>query len=620
MASLKECQFMCGIIGYVGKKKVLPILLNGLSHLEYRGYDSAGVACLGNNGTGLVVIKEKGKLQALQNRTSSMDLSAFTGVGHTRWATHGEPSQQNAHPHTDCRKEFALVHNGIVENYESIRRELTEKGHKFTSQTDTEVLVHLIEEYNRGNIPQAIRRAVKKTRGYFAFVLISTKNPGKLFAFKRSNPLVVGLGKDENFVASDVPALLPYTRKVIYLEDDEYAVIEKEKVRIFSLNGTAVKRKTLRIEWSVSEAQKKGFSHFMLKEIYEQPHVISESIRRHFSTSGDIYFDSFTSKIDQMLKKIKKVFIVSCGTAYHAGLVGRYMIEQYAKIPTEVQVSSEFRYNDPIVSQGDVVILITQSGETADTLAALREAKKKGATIVAIVNVVGSTIAREADVVIYTHAGPEIGVASTKAYTAQLITLVFFSFYLAKLRNTLSPKELSAFKPSVRKLPKQIGEILKFASAVEKCANKYYRKKNFLYLARGYNYPNALEGALKLKEISYAHAHGYPAGEMKHGPIALIDKELPVICIAPQSKTYEKMISNIEEIRARGGIVVTIGTTGDMALKKLSSDFLPIPLTTELLSPILTVIPLQIFAYWVAVLNGRDVDQPRNLAKSVTVE
>lgn len=620
MGSLKECQIMCGIVGYVGEKKALPILLTGLSHLEYRGYDSAGVACLGTNGAGLTVIKEKGKLQALQDRTKTMDLCAYTGVGHTRWATHGEPSQQNAHPHTDCRKEFALVHNGIVENYESIRRTLTQKGHKFTSQTDTEVLVHLIEEYNHGDIPQAIRRAVKEARGYFAFVLISTKDPGRLFVFKRSNPLVVGLGKDENFVASDVPALLPYTREVIYLDDDQYGIVDKNNVEIFSLNGKAVKSKSSRIEWSVAEAQKKGFPHFMLKEIYEQPHVISESIRRHISALGDIYFDSFDSKVDRLLGKIKKVFIVSCGTAYHAGLVGRYMLEQYARIPTEVRVSSEFRYNDPIVGKGDIVILITQSGETADTLAALREAKKKRATTVAVVNVVGSTIAREADVVIHTHAGPEIGVASTKAYTAQLITLAFFSLYLAKLKKTLPKKEFSEFKSVVRKLPKQIGEILKFSFPIEKCAKKHYRRKNFLYLARGYNYPNALEGALKLKEISYAHAHGYPAGEMKHGPIALIDKELPVICIAPQAKTYEKMISNIEEIRARGGIVITIGTAGDTTLKRLSTDFLTVPSTIELLSPILTVIPLQIFAYWVAVLNGRDVDQPRNLAKSVTVE
>ena len=612
---------MCGIVGYVGEKKALPILLKGLSSLEYRGYDSAGIACLDNAGSELVVLKEKGKLEALRGKVASADLQGSTGIGHTRWATHGEPSRSNAHPHTDCRNQYALVHNGIVENYESLRSRLIRKGHRFRSQTDTEVLVHLIEEYDKGNILQAIRCAIKKVRGYFAFVLISTREPEKLFVFKRSNPLVVGLGKGENFVASDVPALLPYTREVLYLEDDEYAVIEKEKVAIFSLNGHApLKRKPSRIEWSVAEAEKKGFPHFMLKEIHEQPHVVAEAIRQHVNASNRIRFDSFDARADRLLTKIRKIFVVSCGTAYHAGLVARYMIEEYARVPTEVQVSSEFRYSDPIVSKDDVVILITQSGETADTLAALREAKSKGALTVAIVNVVGSTIAREADLVIYTHAGPEIGVASTKAYSAQLITLVFFSLYLAKLRKNISQKKLKELVEAIRKLPRQLEKTLNLARGMRKSALKHRHRKNFLYLARGYNYPNALEGALKLKEVSYAHAHGYAAGEMKHGPIALIDRELPVICIAPHSKTHEKMISNMEEIRAREGIVIAIGTEGDRVLKGLSSDFFPIPSTPEILSPILTAIPLQLFAYYVAALNGRDVDQPRNLAKSVTVE
>ena len=612
---------MCGIVGYVGEQEALPVLLEGLSHLEYRGYDSAGIACLNGSGRALFLVKEKGKLQVLRDKIAHLRSPSSIGIGHTRWATHGEPSRINAHPHTDCQSRFALVHNGIVENYESLRRELTQKGHHFRSQTDTEVLVHLIEKYDRGDTLQALRRALQDTRGYFSFVLISTREPDKLFVFKRSNPLVIGLGRGENFVASDVPALLPYTRDVLFLEDDEYAVIQRNEVEIFSLKSQGpLKRKSSRIEWTVAEAQKSGFPHYMLKEIHEQPRVIEETTTRHIDARGRLYFDTFGPAMDRQLKNIRKIFVVSCGTAYHAGLVSRYMLESYARIPTEVQASSEFRYSDPIINKGDVVLLITQSGETADTLAALREAKGKGALTVAIVNVVGSTIAREADLVIYTHAGPEIGVASTKAYSAQLTTLVLFTLYLAKLRKTISEKESKILIQRIRKLSGQAKKVLKLEPAIQRCSRKHRRKKNFLYLGRGYNYPNALEGALKLKEITYAHAHGYPAGEMKHGPIALIDRELPVICLAPQSKTYEKMISNIEEIRARQGIVITIGTEDDRTLQKLSSDFFPIPKCPEALSPILTVIPLQLFAYQVAVLNGRDVDQPRNLAKSVTVE
>ncbi len=612
---------MCGIIGYIGEKNALPILMNGLSRLEYRGYDSAGVACLGTNRSGLWVAKEKGKLEVLREKVAPIGLLSSLGIGHTRWATHGEPSQANAHPHTDCRNQLALVHNGIIENYESLRRELAQKGHRFRSQTDTEVLVHLIEEYNHGDIPQALRRAVKEARGYFAFVLMSAQDPERLFVFKRSNPLVLGVGEGENFVASDVSALLPYTRQVIFLEDDEYAVIQKREIQLFSLkNHAPLKRKASVIDWSVDQAQKKGFPHYMLKEIHEQPQVIAGTIARHLDQKGKLRFPSFGPAVDRRLARIRKIFVVSCGTAYHAGLVSRYMIEEYARIPTEVQVSSEFRYSDPILTQGDVVVLITQSGETADTLAALREAKAKGALTVALVNVLGSTIAREADLVIYTHAGPEIGVASTKAYSAQLTTLVLFALYLAELRKKISEKELRGAVRQIRKLPQQAEKTLKLDRLIQKSARKHYRSRNFLYLGRGYNYPNALEGALKLKEITYAHAHGYPAGEMKHGPIALIDRELPVICLAPQSKTYEKMISNIEEIRAREGVVIAIGTEGDSRLKGLSSDFFPTPKCPELLSPLLTIIPLQFFAYHVATLNGRDVDQPRNLAKSVTVE
>lgn len=611
---------MCGIVGYVGQRKALPILIDSLSHLEYRGYDSAGIACLNENGSGLFIVKEKGKLQVLRDKIGSLNLPSSIGLGHTRWATHGAPSRANAHPHTDCRNELALVHNGIIENYESLRQALLKKGHRFRSQTDTEVLVHLIEEYDRGDILKALRRALKEVRGYFAFVLLAQKEPGKLFVFKRSNPLVIGLGKGENFIASDVPALLPYTRDVLFLEDDEYAVLQKEKVDLFSLkNHKPLKRKVSRIEWSVSEAEKGGFPHYMLKEIYEQPKVV-ETILKIRLQKGEIAFDSLDSKIDRKLKAIEKIHLVSCGTAYHAGLIGNYMLGEYVRLPIEASVSSEFRYEDPVVGKEDLVILITQSGETADTLAALREAKAKKAFTLALVNVVGSTIAREADSVIYTHAGPEIGVASTKAYSAQLTTLLLFSLYLACLRRRVKKAKLQELICQIEKLPHQVEKALKLEPLIRACARKHYPRKNFLYLGRGYNYPTALEGALKLKEITYAHAHGYPAGEMKHGPIALIDRALPVICLAPQSKTYEKMISNIEEIRAREGIVIAIGTEGDLVLPRLAANFFPIPKCPEILSPVLTVIPLQLFAYHIAALNGRDVDQPRNLAKSVTVE
>jgi len=615
---------MCGIVGYIGDRKALPILLDGLSRLEYRGYDSAGIACLDRETSGLVVVKEKGKLDALKEKLGRINLSSSIGVGHTRWATHGVPSRDNAHPHTDCRNQLVLVHNGIIENYESLRQKLTKKGHRFRSQTDTEVLVHLIEEYDRGNVAEAIQRALKETRGYFAFVLLSTREPDKLFVFKRSNPLVIGIGRGENFVASDVPALLPYTREILFLEDDEWAVIQKRGVEIFSLkNHLPIRRKVSRIDWSVSEAQKGGFPHYMLKEIYEQPRVV-ETILDSRIQRGKIVFDGIHSPIQKKLKRIRKIHFVSCGTAYHAGLVGNYMMGECLRLPVEATVSSEFRYEDPAVDKEDLVILITQSGETADTLAALREARRRGALTLAIVNVVGSTIAREADCVIYTHAGPEIGVASTKAYLAQLMAIALFSIYLGEMhpkkKKELTPIRIKKLLSEISRLPGQIEETLKQEKMIRKCAKELHRHRNFLYLGRGYNFPNALEGALKLKEISYAHAHGYPAGEMKHGPIALIDSQQPVFCICPSSRTYEKMVSNIEEIRARQGIVLSIATEGDRLIPHLSHTTFSVPRTEEMVSPILTAVPLQLFAYHMAVLNGRDVDQPRNLAKSVTVE
>ncbi|MBI4358765.1 MAG: glutamine--fructose-6-phosphate transaminase (isomerizing) [Candidatus Omnitrophica bacterium] len=612
---------MCGIVGYVGEREAVPVLIKGLEHLEYRGYDSAGIACLSHDRSKFFMIKEKGKLAELKAQLNGVPPQMRLGIGHTRWATHGEPSKINAHPHLGRDSRIALVHNGIVENYAELKSELERKGHRFKSKTDTEVAAHLIEYYYRGDLCEALRKAVRRMKGFFAFVAISHDEPNRLFACKRSNPLVIGVGHNEHFVASDVSALLPYTKRVIYLDDDELVELTPDSVRVTQLQkGTKIQKKVSEINWNVEQAQKGGFPHFMLKEIYEQPRVLSETILERIDDKGNIHFELLPKSTVKKLQKIKKIHIVSCGTAYHAGLVANYMMGKYVRLPIEATVSSEFRYEDPIVGPGDLVVLITQSGETADTLAALRLAKEKKALTLAIVNVVGSTIAREADLVIYTQAGPEIGVASTKAYIAQLGTLALFTFYLARLRKTIASQEYRELIGEFRKLPKSAEQVLKQVDDIDRCARKHFHRKNFLYLGRGYNYPTALEGALKLKEISYAHAHGYAAGEMKHGPIALIDEEQLVICIAPQSKTYDKMISNIEEIKARNGLVMAIGTYGSKALSKLADYLFLIPNTPEIFSPILSVITLQVFAYKIAVLNHRDVDQPRNLAKSVTVE
>lgn len=613
---------MCGIVGYVGPKKSFPVLISSLERLEYRGYDSSGVATVLKKGNeaSLFVLKEKGKLAELKKTLAAGQECGNIGIGHTRWATHGEPSRRNAHPHQAHSRQFAVVHNGIIENYEEIRKELSSKGFRFASDTDTEVLVHLVEYYYKKDVFQAFTQAVSRLQGFFAFALVSTYEPDTIFVFKRSNPLVIGVGKGENFIASDVPAILPYTRRVIYLEDNQIARITKNTVDLFALDGkTKPRKKTSTINWSVEQAAKGGFQHFMLKEIYEQPQSV-EATLNHRIRGNKIYFEGLNKKIAAKLKQVKKVHLVSCGTAYHAGLVGSYMISEMARIPSVVTVSSEFRYGDPLLGPEDLVIVITQSGETADTLAALREAKAKKAAVIAVVNVVGSTIAREADFVIYTHAGPEIGVASTKAYVAQLAVLALFSLFLGNLRAALPAAKYQIMLKQLRRLPGLIKKTLNQDKKVKACARILFRKKNFLYLGRGYNFPNALEGALKLKEITYAHAHGYPAGEMKHGPIALIDSQQPVICLSPQSKTYEKMVSNIEEIKARKGIIINITSEGNLPAAKLAKYVFTIPRVEEFISPVLTVIPLQLFAYYVAALNNRDVDQPRNLAKSVTVE
>lgn len=616
---------MCGIVGYVGPREAIPVLIKGLEHLEYRGYDSAGIACLNSKNSQFFVVKEKGKLSELKSRLNGVPTSIHLGVGHTRWATHGEPSRTNAHPHLGQDGRIALVHNGIIENYAELKAELERKGYSFKSQTDTEIAAHLVEYYYRGDFREALRRALERMRGFFAFVVASRDEPDRLLACKRSNPLVLGVGRNENFVASDISALLPYTNRVVYLEDDELAELTPRSIQISSLqNGRRIRKSVSKVDWNVEKAQKGGYAHFMLKEIYEQPEVVRSTLEARVK-KGKIHFDSLSPKIVRWLKQIDRVHFVSCGTAYHAALVGNYMLGECVRLPAEATVSSEFRYEDPVVGKNDLVILITQSGETADTLAALREAKQKGALTLAIVNVVGSTIAREADTVIYTHAGPEIGVASTKAYLAQLTVIALFAIFLGQIhpkrKKDFTPAKVKHLLRQLSKLPAQVKETLKAASVIKSCARAIRHQKNFLYLGRGYNFPNALEGALKLKEITYAHAHGYAAGEMKHGPIALVDSSQPVICLCPStSKTYEKMVSNIEEIKARQGIIISVATEGDEHVAQLSQYTFFVPETDEMLSPILTVIPLQLFAYQVAVMNQRDVDQPRNLAKSVTVE
>jgi glucosamine--fructose-6-phosphate aminotransferase (isomerizing) len=550
-----------------------------------------------------------------------MILHTQIGIGHTRWATHGEPFRENAHPHSECGKRIALVHNGIIENYAELKAWLQKRGHRFSSQTDTEVASHLIEEYYRGSIEKAFRKALNDLKGFFSFLLISSHDPEKLYLFKRSNPLIIGLGKEENFVASDVAAVLPYTDRVIYLEDDEMGVIEGNKFSFVPLRkGIPVRKKISHITWNVSQAEKAGYSHFMLKEITEQPSVMRLTLQNLGAFQGDIQYKTLTARAISKLKKMKRVLFVSCGTAYHAGLVASYMAEEHVRIPAEAIVSSEFRYQDPIVGKDDVVVVITQSGETADTLAALREAKAKGAFTLAVVNVQGSTIAREAHSVIYTYAGPEIGVASTKAYLAQLGTLALLSLYLGRLRGKLSTSELKRFLGLAKRLPHQIEEVFREEGKIKDCAQGLYQRKSFIYLGRGYNYPTALEGALKLKEITYAHAHGYPAGEMKHGPIAMIDENFPTVAIALKDSVFEKMLSNIQEIRARQGKVLALTTEDAKDRIDSLADVIRIPKTLEMLSPILSVVPLQLFAYYFAVKKGLNVDQPRNLAKSVTVE
>ncbi len=609
---------MCGIIGYVGKEDCVPILIKGLARLEYRGYDSAGIAVL--DGNVMKHLKTAGKIKRLYDNLKASPISGNLGVAHTRWATHGAPNQINAHPHYDCHNAIALVHNGIIENCEELKERLKKEGHKFLSETDTEVLPHLIEKYYKGNLEAAVRRALKDARGSYAIAVIHMDEPEKLVGARCGSPLIAGLGNGENFLASDCPAILDRTRKVVFINDYEVITLKKDSVEITDLSGKAVRKKPTHIDWDISQAEKGGFAHFMLKEIYEQPRVIHKILSARADViKGKIKLEGINLTPSE-LSKFSNIAISACGTAYHAGLIGEYLIEKFARIPVEVDVSSEFRYRNPILNRKTLFIAVSQSGETADTLAALKEARKGGAKIVSICNVVGSTIARESDGVIYTHAGPEIGVASTKAYTAQVATFILLALYLGGVKGLIGQRQLKRILTEFEMVPEYMDEILDEAEAIKKCAGKYYKLPCFMYIGRGINFPSALEGALKLKEISYIHAEGYGAGEMKHGPIALIEEKMAVVAIVPHAPTYEKMISNIQEIVARGGKIIAIASEGDSSIKKHVSTTLYVPKVEEALSPILTVLPLQLLAYYIAVARGRDVDQPRNLAKSVTVE
>lgn len=612
---------MCGIIGYIGNNKSINILIEGLKRLEYRGYDSAGIATIFEGK--INIVKQKGKIKILEDEIKNTIPDGNIGIGHTRWATHGIPSKENAHPHADCNKNFAVVHNGIIENFHNLKEELINRGHKFTSQTDTEVIIHLIEEaYQRLNSFQdAVKDAISKIEGAYALGIISIFEPDKIIVVRYGSPLIIGLGKNENFIASDVPAILPYTKDVIYLDDEEIAVVSKDNVEIFDTKGTKKQKEKTTILWDAKSAEKNGYSHFMLKEIYEQERAIKDTLRGRITKDKKAIHFNDIENLDNLLKDTKEIFIVACGTAYYAGYTGKYFIEDIVGIPCEIDIASEFRYRNIPLDNSSLVLAISQSGETADTLASIREAKKKGAKIISICNVVGSTLTRESDAVIYTYAGPEICVASTKAYTSQIITIYLFALYFADIMGKITKEKLQEYIHELWKIPSLVRKILDDTTEpMKRYAQELSKAHSVLYLGRNINFPNALEGALKLKEISYIHAEGYAAGEMKHGPIALIEDGMPVVCIATSSRVYEKMISNIQEVKARKGKVFAVATQGDEGIKNYCDEVIYVPEILEIFSPVLTIIPLQLLAYYTAYLRGCDIDQPRNLAKSVTVE
>jgi len=609
---------MCGIIGYIGAKRVVPVLMDGLKRLEYRGYDSAGVAVVDHGE--LKVRRSAGKLRELEESLAVQPLEGLFGIGHTRWATHGRPTEENAHPHRDCTGRIVLVHNGIIENYLEVKESLRNAGHTFRTETDTEVIAHLIESHYHGNLEEAVRAALPQLTGIYAIVCLSVQEENKIVGARMGPPLVVGLGEDEYFIASDIPAILSHTRDMFFLDDGEVAVLEPSGVRLMDLKGNSRTRATQRITWDPIMAEKGGFKHFMLKEIHEQPRAIRDTLAGRFSLDeGKVYLDEIELGAEA-LRAARKVHLVACGTSWHACLVGKFLIEKLARLPVEVDYGSEFRYRDPLVDGDSLTIVVTQSGETADTLAALREAKRRGSRSIAICNVLGSMVTREADGTLYTHAGPEIGVASTKAFTAQLAALDLLALYLAQVRGTLGPQQIRAHLLELSRVPSQMEKVLTRDPEIEEIAKRFFHATDFLFLGRGLNYPVALEGALKLKEISYIHAEGYPAGEMKHGPIALIDEKMPVVALAPDTATYDKMLANMEEVKARDGILIALASEGNRDLQQKADHLITIPRTDELFTPMLLAVPLQLLAYHIALRRGCDVDQPRNLAKSVTVE
>lgn len=609
---------MCGIVGYIGDKQAEPFLIDGLTKLEYRGYDSAGIAVF--DGEKINLEKCVGRLDALKAKIKGHEPKGTIGIGHTRWATHGGPSDVNAHPHMDCKGDFAIVHNGIIENYMTLKEELIAKGHKFRSETDSEVVAHLMEEVYDGDFEAAVRKVLERIEGSYSLLFLSRRDPDKLICTKKDNPLIVGLGDGENFIASDIPAIISHTRRNYIINDGEIAVVKKDSIWVTNREGLPVTKKVFEVNWNAEAAEKGGYEHFMLKEIHEQPKAVRDTVTSRISKDNTQVILNELKWNKEYFDNFNKIFIVACGTAYHAGLVGKYYIEKMARIPVEVDIASEFRYRDPIIDEHTLVIVVSQSGETIDTLAALKETKRRNGKVLAITNVVGSSIAREADAVIYTWAGPEIAVASTKAYTTQLVTMFLLAMYMAGIKGTVTKDRTKDLLTQLRQLPSQIDKTLEDTEPIKTFAKKYGFNEDVFFIGRSLDYNVALEGALKLKEVSYIHAEAYAAGELKHGTLALITQGIPVIALATQKSVYEKTISNIKEIKARDAIVIGITAESDNDLIKYVDHVIKVPNTDELLIPLLTVVPLQLLAYYAAITRGCDVDKPRNLAKSVTVE
>ncbi len=610
---------MCGVVGYIGNKQAYPILLEGLKRLEYRGYDSAGIALRQDDGGRLTVVKTKGRISGLETLMQGRDTSGTLGIAHTRWATHGAPNDANAHPHVDGSGRLAVVHNGIIENWAALRQLLESEGARFRSDTDTEVLVHLFARYYEGDLEKCVQRGLQEVRGAYGIAVVHAAEPDVLVAARNGSPLILGVGEGEYIVASDASAIIEHTPNVIYLEDREMATVRRDGLRTATIDAVPTHKEIQQVEWTLEEIEKKGYPHFMLKEIVEQPESVADTMRGRLDAAAAEVHLGGISDIAKQLAHARRVILTACGTAWHAGLVGEFLFEDLARIPTEVEYASEFRYRNPIIDEGTVVVCISQSGETADTLAAMREARLKGALALGIVNVVGSTIARETDAGVYLHCGPEIGVASTKAFTSQLVVLIMTAMFLGRRRH-LAPQEAREIIKGLESVPEQVRGVLGLNEQIREVAAAYKDCPNWLYLGRGINYPVALDGALKLKEISYVHAEGLPAAEMKHGPIALITEEMPVVFLANRGLQYEKVLSNMEEVRSRGGQVIAVATEGDTEIRRLAKHVLYVPDVPEPFQPILNVVPLQLLAYHVAVLRGCAVDKPRNLAKSVTVE